>query len=92
MDKITEKFKVFHDNNPHVYEELVSLARQVKDTGKSKYGIKALFEVVRFHYDIKTTGDYFKLNNNYTALYARMIMEKEQDLKDFFSLRTRTSS
>lgn len=92
MDNITKNFNEFHTNNPHVYTELVTLARQVKESGKSRYGIGALFEVVRFHHDIKSTGDQFKLNNNHRALYARMIMNQEHDLKEFFSTRTRTAS
>jgi hypothetical protein len=35
---------------------------------------------------ISTTGD-FKLNNNYRAHYARLIMHQEPDLDGIFELR-----
>lgn len=31
--------------------------------------------------------DPFKLNNNYTSHYARLVMNNESDLRDFFELR-----
>ena len=85
--KLLRKFKEFHRDNPDVYTELVKLAKQLKAKGRSKYGIKSLFEVVRWHRALATTGDEFKLNNNYTAYYARLIMHREPSLKGFFSVR-----
>ena len=40
---IDAKFAEFNRENPHVYALLVSLARQAKAAGKSRIGIKALF-------------------------------------------------
>ena len=48
--------------------------------------MKQIFEVIRWEYDLKTTGD-FKLNNNYTAWYARLVMERNPSLDGFFQLR-----
>ena len=81
------KFLEFHRDNPHVYVQLVDCARQVKARGKTRYSIKGLFEVVRFREDTRTTGKPFKLNNNYTAYFARKIMEENPDLDGFFKLR-----
>jgi len=83
-------FSDFHRQNPQVYDELVKLALQIKARGYRKYSIKGLYEVLRFNVAMKTTGVDYKLNNNYTAGYARMIMENEPDLRGFFDLRVRS--
>ncbi|HEY5316508.1 MAG TPA: hypothetical protein VIJ20_00910 [Solirubrobacteraceae bacterium] len=46
-----------------------------------------LFEVLRFETGLKTEGDPFKLNNDYRAPYARMMMEREPDLAGLFETR-----
>ena len=89
---IEAAFLEFHAENPDVYRELRTLAHSLKAAGRSHYGIKALYEVVRFHRALQTTDDHFKLNNNFTALYARMLMEQEPDLVGFFELRQRTAA
>jgi len=88
-DPIEEKFRVFHKENPDVYDELVRLARRVRGAGRSRYGIATLFEVMRYRRDIKTTGDVFKLNNNFRALYARKLMSENPELRGLFSTRRR---
>lgn len=88
VDSVMEqRFKEFHAKNPQVYVSLVRLARQLKDRGHRKIGIKMLFEVVRWQTMLRTEGDPFKLNNNYHSRYARKIMDQEPDLEGFFELR-----
>jgi hypothetical protein len=67
------------------------MALEMRRRGHRQYGIKALFEVLRFNHAMRTEGDIFKLNNNYTALYARLLMDNEPELDDFFETRRRTS-
>lgn len=86
-----EKFDKFHEENPHVYTELVNLARLAHERGRRKFGIKMLFEVVRWNRFIQTNDPSFKLNNNHAPYYARLIMEQEADLAGLFNLREITS-
>lgn len=89
-DKIARSFAQFHRQNPHVYEGLRRLALKIRQAGHHHYGIKALFEVLRYEFALTTvSADGLKLNNNYTALYARLLMEKEPELNGFFHLRER---
>ena len=81
------KFKQFHAENPKVYEELVKLAREAKAAGRTKIGIKMLWEVVRWNTWIATTDTHWKLPNNHHSRYARLVMEQEPDLKDIFNTR-----
>lgn len=82
-----ERFWRFHSENPHVYDLLVRLARKVQARGKAQYSMKAIFEQARWFYHIEQGNEDFKLNNNLTSHYARLIMAQEADLKDFFEKR-----
>lgn len=87
---IEEDFWNFHETNPHVYEKLVELAREFRSVNPgSRVGMKTLWENLRWHYMMSTNGAYedFKLNNNYTAHYARKLMEDNGDLEGLFELR-----
>jgi len=86
-DPLVRKFKAFHEANPHIYQELRRLALKMRGTGRKRYGIKSLFEVLRWHRALASTDDDFKLNNNYTSFYARVLMEQEPELAGFFNLR-----
>lgn len=81
-----ERFQRFHERNPHVYRELVVLARRIRDAGLKRYSIKGLFEVLRYETHLRTCDPEqpFKLANAHTAYYARLIMAQEPDLADFF--------
>jgi len=85
--RIGRKFIKFHNDNLDVYIELVNLALQLKRLGYDKYGMKGLFEVLRWQRSIQTVGSKFKLNNNYTSYYARLIMSRDPRLRGFFRLR-----
>lgn len=87
-DTMLVRFEKFHKANPHVYENLRELALAARRAGKRRSGTKALFEILRYA-TLVTIGDMFKLNNNYTAIYARMLMKEEPELRGFFTLRER---
>jgi hypothetical protein len=80
-------FEAFHLLNPHVYERLTELAQQLHRQGITRYGIAGLFEVLRYEHALTTAGDEFKLNNNYRAYYARLIMDRNPNLNSFFETR-----
>lgn len=90
-DPIEIAFWDFHHENPQVYDALRRLAFQLVDRGHEHYGIKALCEVVRFKHVMATNDPAFKVNNNFTALYARMLMKNEPRLDGFFEVRERIS-
>lgn len=81
---IQARFERFHAANPEVYVELVRLARKLRNQGLSSYGIVGLYEVLRYDRSLKTDGKPFKLSNDFRSRYARLIMDQEEDLRDFF--------
>jgi hypothetical protein len=81
------RFKKFHRNNPQVYLEFERLAYQMKATGRKRYGARTIAEVMRWHYDLNTIGDVFEINDNYIPIYARLLIYRHPEFKDFFELR-----
>jgi hypothetical protein len=77
----TRAFVRFHDANPHVFDELVRLARQwaIEHPGRLQ-SIELLFAKLRCESDVRTTGDSYKLNKHYQAYYSRLIMESEPSI------------
>ena len=82
-----QRFRDFHAANPEVYSEIVNAARKLKASGRDVYGINSLIEVVRWHRNLTTRGDEFKINNNFAPFYSRLIMARELDLENFFHTR-----
>lgn len=84
---IGERFEQLLLERPELYDLMVKLARDVKARGKERYSMKAIFERARWHYIIDRGDDDFCLNNDFTSHFARLIMEREPDLKGFFETR-----
>ena len=91
QNHIDEQFILFHEDNPHVYTTLVEEARKLRRMGWKKIGMKFLYERARWILTMKTripeNMEPYKLNNNYTSRYARLIMQQEADLKGYFETR-----
>ena len=88
FDDIQSRFLRFHNNNPHVYSNLVVLARQFRGKrSDAMIGIQMLFEVLRWNYWLNTDSDeQFKFPNAFAAGYSRLIMKNESDLEGIFKL------
>lgn len=84
---LDQQFRKFHRENPDVYRRLLELALQLRAKGHTKGSIAMLFEVLRWEYALATTDADFKLNNNYRAFYARLLMTHEPRLRGFFETR-----
>ena len=79
----------FHSNNPWVLPLLIKLSLELKRAGATQWSMRGLFHQVRRDLQLKIKGDQssFKLNNNYSPYYSRLIMRLKPELKDFFVVR-----
>lgn len=85
---IRARFLRFHLTNPAVYDELVAMARELRSTGHRRFGIRMLWETLRWRRMIRTTDPSgYKLNDHYPPHYARLIMDREPDLEGIFDVR-----
>jgi hypothetical protein len=74
-----ETFEQYQQRNPRIYKEFVNYAMELINAGETRIGSKAIFERIRYQSKIDRI-DEFKINNNYTADYARKF---EQDFPHF---------
>lgn len=89
---IQQRFEKFHQDNPAIYELIMRFTKEAQRRGFKNYSIKGIFERVRWHMNIETDSkDEFKLNNNYTSRYVRLIEQKHPELSGFFRTRELTA-
>lgn len=84
---IQERFESFHELNSWVLDALEDLTADYVARGRKRLGIKMLVEVLRWQYGRSTTGDEFKLNNNYSSRYVRLIQERHPEWAAVFHTR-----
>jgi hypothetical protein len=85
---VLERFKEWHRQNPHIYAEFRRLAYSMLKTGRQRYSARTIVEVMRWHYDLKTTGDVFEINGDFVPIYARLLIHNHPEFSAFFELRT----
>lgn len=80
-------FAAYHAENPLIYETLLRFAREAQAAGRTRIGIKMLYERARWYSLVEARHDSFKLNNNYHASYSRLLTRDEPELAGLFELR-----
>lgn len=84
--EIGKRARAYDVENPKVWELFTRFAEMVKGRGYNHYSSNAIFERIRWEIEIETSGDIFKMNNNYRAYYARKLMLRP-DFQKFFEIR-----
>lgn len=85
---LDQKFKNFDQNHPEVYLYFKKFAKKAMTSGLKKYGAKAIFERIRWHFTIDVVSEDFKINNNYVSRYVRKLIDECPEFKSFFETRT----
>ena len=89
---IERKFADFHAKNPHILAELERRAIRLLQVGARRIGVKAIWESLRYDALIRTDTREWKLNNSYTASYARLLIDRNPQLADVIETRRRHES
>ena len=95
---LKQSFLEFHAKNPWVYLKFLEHCRALKSRGYQHYSARTLIAVMRFEWDLRTTGDVVdirggqvkqvRLNDHHSPYYARMAAVHYPDFfKDFFEVR-----
>ena len=89
---LDDKFERFHKRNPHIFDQIVSLARQRIARGRLRLSMKLLFEILRETDDVVTGERPYKLSNSFTSFYARLMPPDVSALLDMRTPRRRTQT
>jgi hypothetical protein len=84
---IKQKWWMYHKENPDVYKLFKRFTFDAIARGHDNYSSKAVFERIRWHTEIETSGE-FKMSNNYTPYYARLFMWEFPEHQGFFRTQT----
>lgn len=84
-DQLKIDFEEYDRANPGIYLAFESVARAMK-AKRVYFGAKAIMEIVRWN-TLQSGNDQFKINNNYTAYYARKFEGLNPDCVGFFQKR-----
>jgi hypothetical protein len=88
MPLIKEDFIKYDNENPQVWEKFKYFTLQAIRSGRNNMGSKAIMERIRWYTMVETSSkDVFKINNNYSAFYARKFMKKHPRFDGFFRTR-----
>ncbi len=98
MEKLGDKtaieanFLEFDQCNPEVWEMFKSFARELICAGQRKFSADAILHRIRWQIAINNisnpNGDRYKINNNFSAFYARKWRTENREFADFFSTRS----
>ena len=80
-------FTQYHNENPEIWKLFKKVTFEAIDKGFKSYGSKGIFEIIRWQKAGRIKEDGFKINNNYTADYARKFMIQFPSYKGFFRTR-----
>lgn len=89
---IEERFAEYDADHPDVFALFRRFAEELRGAGHPRYSSDAILHRIRWHYATSgsdATG--FKISNDYTAMYARKLIEVDPTFEGFFTLRERPS-
>tara|TARA_R110002167_G_scaffold327223_1_gene533320 strand:+ start:51 stop:434 length:384 start_codon:yes stop_codon:yes gene_type:complete len=93
-DQIERAAEDFNRAHPKVWDLFVKFTRELHTRGFRNSSAKGVFERIRWETDQADMWGMseFKINNNYSAYYARWYMSAFPDYKGFYRTRRRISA
>tara|TARA_E500000318_G_C3532556_1_gene201212 strand:+ start:666 stop:977 length:312 start_codon:yes stop_codon:yes gene_type:complete len=87
-DDLKTKWWTWHKENPEFYELFKKFTFQAIRKGHRKLSAWLIVNRIRWEAMIVTTGNEYKISNDFIALYARLFMHEHPDYKGFFKTKT----
>lgn len=84
---IQELYEKWKRLNPKAWSLIRRYAYNALDAGVSRWGIKAIVERARWEAVIKTHGDDFKFNNNWSSRLVRDLIAEDERFEALFERR-----
>lgn len=79
---------MFHKANPFVYKKFRQYADKIRKSGHKKYSAWTIINVIRWEEDLSTVESSFLINNDFIAIYARLLIFHDPSFEKFFELRS----
>lgn len=87
---LEERFPLWLERNPHIVERIIVLALADVRRGVRRCSMKRYFELIRGSVQVDNGGPTaFRLDNTYTGLLSRHVMDRCPELRGTFELRQR---
>lgn len=87
VERLKRAWWKWHKQNPEVWELFKKFTFDTINAGYDHYSVRAIVERIRWHTDVETKGDSFKINNNHMAYYARYFHHMYPEHDGFFRIR-----
>jgi hypothetical protein len=87
LPTIRERFEEFHRRNPEVYREIRRRCDELIRAGVRRFGMRLVWERMRWDHAVQTQGEPWKLNDHYIAHYARLAIRDLPELGKVLELR-----
>ena len=87
---LKHKWWEWHKKNPHVYELFKRFTLIAINKGHKKCSAWLIVNRIRWETSIETTGDDFKISNDFIAYYARLFMHDYPQYEGFFRIKRLT--
>jgi hypothetical protein len=84
---LRERWEAFHKDNPQVFDAIEKVATEQRRAGRRRISMKAIFEILRSDPTLSTAGERWKLNNIYTAFYARELVRRDPRFDKLIEMR-----
>jgi len=88
MQNLKEQFDQFDKDHPQIWAEFCKRVEDIWQRGIRHYSADAILHILRYHSIVSgKDAEDWKINNSYSAYYARKWQSKNPDRSDFFSTR-----
>lgn len=84
---IDARARRFHEQNPEVFQLFARFALEAARAGRRRIGAKAVWERIRWENPVATNGKPYRLNNSFTAWYARRFVVEYPQHRRLFEMR-----
>lgn len=78
---------VWHKENPQVWDYFEKFSLEAVKRGRKKISHWLIINRIRWEVYMETTGDEFKISNDYIAFYARLWRAKYPEHKELFNIK-----
>jgi|TARA_R100000152_G_C6778875_1_gene209955 hypothetical protein len=87
LNERKQKWWEWHKENPQVWEKFKEYTFDAIASGRRHYSHWAIVNRIRWNKEIETSGEDFKISNDYISFYARLFHAKYPEHDGFFKLK-----